>query len=63
MSNRLYEDPIVAEIHAIRAEMLRDCDGDHEKLMQKVRERQESSDRMIVSARVKVRSTATDNET
>ncbi len=50
MSKPLYEDPVVAEIHAIRAKMLADCDGDHQKLMQQVRERQRSSRRKIVVA-------------
>ena len=50
MSKPLYEDPVVAEIHAIRAKMLADCDGDHQKLMQEVRKRQESSHRKILAA-------------
>ena len=45
-----YEDPVVAEIHAIREQMLADCDGDHQKLMQQVRERQKSSRRKIIPA-------------
>ncbi len=50
MPEPLYEDPVVAEIHAIRAKMLADCDGDHQKLMQQVRERQKSSLRKIIAA-------------
>ncbi len=50
MSKPLYEDPVVAEIHAIRAKMLADCDGDHQKLMQQVRQRQGSSRRKIIAA-------------
>ena len=50
MPKTLYEDPVVAEIHAIRAKMLADCDGDHRKLMQQVRERQRSSCRKIIAA-------------
>jgi hypothetical protein len=46
----LYEDPVVAEVHAVRAKMLADCDGDHHKLMQQVRERQRSSRRKIIAA-------------
>ena len=57
MFNRLYEDPVVAEIHAIRTKMLADCDGDHQKLMQQVRERQRASGRKIISAPVGARST------
>jgi len=57
MPNRLYEDPVVAEIHAVREKMLADCDGDHQKLMQRVRERQKASGRKTISAPVDVRST------
>jgi len=49
MPKPLYEDPVVAEIHAIRAKMLADCDGDHQKLMQQVRERQRASPRKIIA--------------
>ena len=57
MPKARYEDPVVAEIHAIRAKMLADCDGDHQKLMQQVRERQRASGRRIISAPVDARST------
>ncbi len=57
MPDRLYTDPVVAEIHAIRAKMLADCHGDHQKLMQQVRERQKASDRKIISAPVDARGT------
>jgi len=50
MSKPLYEDPVVAEIHAIRAQMLADCDGDHQKLMEQVRERQRASSRKIIAS-------------
>ena len=50
MPKPLYKDPVVAEIHAIRAKMLADCDGDHQKLMQRVRERQRKSHRKIIAA-------------
>jgi len=49
MPKPLYKDPVVAEIHAIRAQMLADCDGDHQKLMQQVRERQRASRRKIIA--------------
>ena len=55
--NRLYVDPVVAEIHAIREKMLADCDGDHQKLMQQVRVRQNASERKIILAPVHARST------
>jgi hypothetical protein len=38
MSEPLYEDPVVAEIHAIRAQMLAECGGDFGKLMEQVDE-------------------------
>ena len=37
MNNPLYQDPVVAEIHAIRAKTLADCGGDHRKLTEQVR--------------------------
>ncbi len=50
MSEPLYEDPVVAEIHAIRAQMLAECGGDHHKLMEQVRERQRASGRKVIPA-------------
>jgi len=50
MPKPLYEDPVVAEIHAIRAQMLADCGGDHQKMMEQVRERQRASPRKIISS-------------
>jgi hypothetical protein len=52
MAKAGYEDPVVAELHAIRAKLLAQCGGDHRKLMQQVRERQKASDRAILSAPV-----------
>ena len=49
MSKPLYDDPVVAEIHAIRAQMLADCDGDHRKLMEQVRARERLSDRSLIA--------------
>jgi hypothetical protein len=43
-----YEDPVVAEIHAIRAQMLAECGGDHHKLMEQVRERERASGREVI---------------
>jgi len=48
MSEPLYEDPVVAEIHAIRAQMLAECGGDYEKFMEGVRERQRASGRKVI---------------
>ncbi|MCH8046785.1 MAG: hypothetical protein IID44_24040 [Planctomycetes bacterium] len=56
MHKPLYEDPVVAEIHAIRAKMLADCGGDHDKLMREVGERQRASGRKIIKAPFRTRS-------
>jgi hypothetical protein len=50
MPEPLYEDPVVAEIHAIRAPMLAECDGDYERFMEQVRKRQMASGRKIIPA-------------
>ncbi len=50
MTKPLYDDPVVAEIHAIRAKMLNDCGGDHRKLMEQVRAREIASAREVISA-------------
>lgn len=50
MSKPSFEDPVVAEIHAIRAQMLAECDGDYEKFMEQIRERQRTSGRKIIPA-------------
>lgn len=50
MTEPLYEDPVVAEIHAIRAQMLAECGGDHHKLMELVLQHQRTSGRKIIPA-------------
>ncbi len=50
MSEPLYEDPVVAEIHAIRAQMLAECGGDHHKLMEQGDERERASGRKVIPA-------------
>jgi hypothetical protein len=50
MSEPIYEDLVVAEIHAIRAQMLAECGGDHHKLMEKVREHERTSGRRVIPA-------------
>lgn len=49
MTKPLYDDPVVAEIHAIRAEMLANCGGDHRKLMEQVRQREKASGRQVIA--------------
>jgi hypothetical protein len=48
MSDR-FEDPVVAEIHAVRAEMLAAAGGDVKKMMQGVIERQRNSTHRIIT--------------
>ena len=50
MSEPLYEDPVVAEIHAIRAQMLAECGGDYHQLMEQVDERERTSGRKVIPA-------------
>jgi len=44
-----FDDPVVAEIHRIRAEMLKAAGGDIHVLMQRVAERQRQSKRRVIS--------------
>ncbi len=46
MNEKPFEDPIVDEIHAIRAEMLAECGGDLQKLVEQVQKRREESGRV-----------------
>ncbi len=55
MNNSFNEDPVVAEIHAIRARMLADCDNDPEQLLKLVRQHQLASGRQIISESAKPR--------
>jgi hypothetical protein len=50
MSEPLDEDPVVAEVHAIRAQTLAECGGDCEKFMEQVRERQRASGQKVIPA-------------
>jgi hypothetical protein len=50
MTEPLYDDPVVAEIHAIRAQMLAECGGDHHKLMELVLQHQRASGRKVIPA-------------
>ena len=44
-----FDDPVVAEIHAIRAAMLDAANGDIQLLMQQVAERQRRSEHRIIT--------------
>ncbi len=48
MSNA-FIDPVVADIHAVRAEMLANAGGDIERLMQQVVKRQRKSKHQIIT--------------
>ena len=49
MSEPIFDDPVVAEIHAIRAAMLDECGGDVKELMRRVSERQKHSGHRIIT--------------
>jgi hypothetical protein len=42
MSQDRFDDPIVAEIHRTREKLLAECDGDIEKLMDRLASREET---------------------
>ena len=48
MSKPIYEDPVVAEIHVIRAQMLAECGDDYRRLMEQVDEHERASDRKVI---------------
>ncbi len=48
MSRPIYDDPVVAETHAIRKALLDDCDGDITEYRMRTRQRQTASGRRIV---------------
>ncbi len=60
MSEAIFDDPVVAEIHAVRAKMLADCDGDIERLVRQVAARQQTSGHTIITAPLRKRAEATD---
>ena len=53
MTKPIYEDPIVAEIHAIRQSLLDDCGGDLDVYRWRARERQAASVRYIITTPLK----------
>ena len=50
MNKPLYDDPVVAEIHAIRAQMLTEHGGDPRKMMEEVIRHQVESGRKVRKA-------------
>lgn len=49
MTKPLYSDPVVAEIHAIRQQLLDDCGGDVAEFRRRIRDRQAASGHEVVS--------------
>lgn len=47
LTKPLYEDPVVAEIHAVRQKLLAECDGDIRKLSLHARDRMRAFGRSV----------------
>jgi hypothetical protein len=47
MSDQPFEDPIVAEIHAIRSQLLAESGGDLQVLIERIRARQQQAGRRV----------------
>jgi hypothetical protein len=43
------EDPFVDEVHEVRKKMLRECDGDLERLMDRLKAREEADRARVIS--------------
>ncbi len=46
----MLKDPIVEEIHQVRKQMLAECDGDLERLLARLREREAEDASRVVSS-------------
>jgi len=55
MNRSVYDDPVVAEIHAIRKALLDDCGGDLAEYRRRTRERQAASGRRVITSPLKKR--------
>ena len=60
MSRPVYDDPVVAEIHAIRKALLDDCGGDLAEYRRRTRERQAASGRQIIRSPLRKRTEQSD---
>jgi len=60
MTKPLYHDPVVAEIHETRKQLLDDCNGDVTEFRRQLRERQAKSGRKIVHGPVPKRTEQSD---
>ena len=53
MNKAVYDDPVVAEVHAIRQALLDECGGDMDEYRRRVRHRQAASSRRIIRSPLK----------
>jgi len=60
MNRPVYDDPVVAEVHAIRKALLDDCGGDLAEYRRRTRERQAASGRHIITSPLKRRTEQSD---
>jgi hypothetical protein len=60
MNRPIYEDPVVAEIHAIRRALLGQCGGDMNEYRRRVRDHQAASGRQIITQPLKRRAEQSD---
>jgi hypothetical protein len=49
MENDVWKDPIVAEIHAVREQIARECDYDLDKIVERLRARERQHTGRLVS--------------
>lgn len=45
----MIDDPIVEEVHRVRARLLAECDGDLDKLMERIRQRESQDEPYLVN--------------
>ncbi len=60
MNSSIYEDPVVAEIHAIRESLLDECGGDIHEYRKRVRRRQAATNRRVITSPLRKRTEQTD---
>lgn len=46
----MIDDPIVEEVHRVRARLLAECDGDLDKLMDRIRQRESQDECYLVNS-------------
>jgi hypothetical protein len=60
MDMPIYDDPVVAEIHAIRKALLEQCGGDMDEYRRRVHANQMASGRRIITSPLKSRTEPSD---